>query len=573
MQCVTQDAFQGATGTCALRGESCAPASSGPFRPMKILPRAMGATAPTQGLYHFGVRSPAIVTATRRQSIPMLAKLLVDLDVNFAGLDSWEALDTRALLGGQNGAFFVDDARVAEDARGRRVIPNKEFVEAYGVRTVFGMGGAYFEGTLALAIVFTSEVIDRLVTEPLSQPHQQLQDGHEHAADAGPYLPRPRGLTAPTQARRQPGARPGPCATTEPLALTTPSRRRNTSTLPAVAPWYENRNPREGVRAGSGLSSISVDAAFDGGVDQSRSSRRARVDPMSARKCVHARTERARRAPIGDRDRNRHCASGCIGQGAIERARPEAASRVDLELRVPARLGGGERDREGRSKGARGNDAVWRRAVRPPQLHVGDRRARRGKPRDVGEADPLRAQETRERCFREIAGAVDGEERDDWGRVARRDRVRVESDRPDLDGVSEVRLARAPGARSAARVATAPAIFWIGREIDARRARAAAAAGGSGSARRAGTARARPPMHVLVTALAQLWPQVPQFVGSDATSTHDAPPRGPGGKTSPQQAAPELQAGPPPQLHPLAIHELAVFESQVWHSIPPVPQT
>jgi hypothetical protein len=47
---------------------------------MKILPRAMGATAPTQGLDHFGVRSPAIVTATRRLTAARDGGAAVDID-------------------------------------------------------------------------------------------------------------------------------------------------------------------------------------------------------------------------------------------------------------------------------------------------------------------------------------------------------------------------------------------------------------------------------------------------------------------------------------------------------------
>jgi hypothetical protein len=112
-----------------------------------------------------GHRAIPLLGAPFVQNVPMIAKLLADLDVSFVKLDQGTVLDTRPLLGGKNGAFFVDDARVTEDARGLRVIPSRDVVDAYGVRTVFGMGGAYLDGTLAIAIVFTSEVIDRLVAD------------------------------------------------------------------------------------------------------------------------------------------------------------------------------------------------------------------------------------------------------------------------------------------------------------------------------------------------------------------------------------------------------------------------
>ena len=99
------------------------------------------------------------------QGIPMIAKLLADLDVGLAGLDEGKTLDTRRLLGGRNGAFFVADARSSLDADGRSIIPSKDFVAAHSVRTVFGMGGAYVDGTLAVTVVFTSETIDRLIVD------------------------------------------------------------------------------------------------------------------------------------------------------------------------------------------------------------------------------------------------------------------------------------------------------------------------------------------------------------------------------------------------------------------------
>jgi two-component system NtrC family sensor kinase len=112
-----------------------------------------------------GHRAIPLLGATFVRNIPMIAKLLSDLDVSFSGLEDERVLDTRRLLGGNNAAFFVPDARSTQDSEGRHVIPSGDFVAAYGIRTVFGMGGAYVDGTLAVAIIFTSEVIDRLVVD------------------------------------------------------------------------------------------------------------------------------------------------------------------------------------------------------------------------------------------------------------------------------------------------------------------------------------------------------------------------------------------------------------------------
>jgi hypothetical protein len=64
------------------------------------------------------------------------------------------------MLGGRNGRFFVPDAAANCDALGRHVIPGREFVSTHKVLTVFGMGGAYGDGSLAVVIVFTNERLD-----------------------------------------------------------------------------------------------------------------------------------------------------------------------------------------------------------------------------------------------------------------------------------------------------------------------------------------------------------------------------------------------------------------------------
>jgi hypothetical protein len=102
-----------------------------------------------------------LLDRTHVEEIPMIAKLLADLEVDFAALDDGRPIATRRMLGGRNGTFFVPDAQTAADDRGRFVIPSRDFVTERGIRTVFGMAGAYANGTLAVAIVFTNEIIAR----------------------------------------------------------------------------------------------------------------------------------------------------------------------------------------------------------------------------------------------------------------------------------------------------------------------------------------------------------------------------------------------------------------------------
>lgn len=99
------------------------------------------------------------------QSIPMVTRLLGDLDVDLLALDEGRPIVTRRMLGGQNAAFYVADARTARDESGRAIIPAQDFIEAHDIATVFGMGGAYVDGTLVAAVLFCQENLDRLRAE------------------------------------------------------------------------------------------------------------------------------------------------------------------------------------------------------------------------------------------------------------------------------------------------------------------------------------------------------------------------------------------------------------------------
>jgi hypothetical protein len=94
--------------------------------------------------------------------IPMLARLLSELGFGSlrAGNGSWQFV--RKLPSGADGLFFVGDARTASDERGRLIIPATEFVERYGIRTVFGFGGEVAGQSMMLStIVFCRNVLAR----------------------------------------------------------------------------------------------------------------------------------------------------------------------------------------------------------------------------------------------------------------------------------------------------------------------------------------------------------------------------------------------------------------------------
>lgn len=93
---------------------------------------------------------------------PMIAALLAGLDVEIAPRGVNGPIELRHLSGGLNARFYVADARTTKDARGRLIIADEAFVARHDIRTVFGMGGAYLDGSLIAAILFTRESLTAL---------------------------------------------------------------------------------------------------------------------------------------------------------------------------------------------------------------------------------------------------------------------------------------------------------------------------------------------------------------------------------------------------------------------------
>jgi hypothetical protein len=96
--------------------------------------------------------------------IPMIARLLGEIGFpRLANRAAWQFV-TRDTVD-VNGLFFVGDAHTTTDERGRHIIPSTNFVERYGVKTVFGFGGPYTAApTFVTAIVFARRALARAQT-------------------------------------------------------------------------------------------------------------------------------------------------------------------------------------------------------------------------------------------------------------------------------------------------------------------------------------------------------------------------------------------------------------------------
>ncbi len=101
-------------------------------------------------------------------SIPMISRLLNELGVGLRWLDApTGGVSTQVGVGALAGKFYVENAATSVDDRGRKIIPAQGFVEQYGIRSVFGIGGTYLSPSDLLAVIFfTREQLDKVQLDP-----------------------------------------------------------------------------------------------------------------------------------------------------------------------------------------------------------------------------------------------------------------------------------------------------------------------------------------------------------------------------------------------------------------------
>lgn len=107
-------------------------------------------------LHSSGHRAIPLIDRSFVEGAPMIAALLSSLKLDL-GQRPDGSIELRTVAGGLNARFLVEDARTSVDAAGRHIIGARTFVAQHGLRSVFGMGGSYVTGELAVAILFTRE--------------------------------------------------------------------------------------------------------------------------------------------------------------------------------------------------------------------------------------------------------------------------------------------------------------------------------------------------------------------------------------------------------------------------------
>jgi hypothetical protein len=113
---------------------------------------------PRRSKEHLGI---PLISGEFVGAIPMISRLLRDLGVPLAWIDSHDASVIQKVLGDSTSLFFVDDAAKATDDRGRKIIAAQDFVAGSKIQSVFGIGGAYSTGEILVMVVFCHDSLDR----------------------------------------------------------------------------------------------------------------------------------------------------------------------------------------------------------------------------------------------------------------------------------------------------------------------------------------------------------------------------------------------------------------------------
>jgi HPt (histidine-containing phosphotransfer) domain-containing protein len=116
---------------------------------------------------HVGI---PMVSASFIDAIPMMSRLMASLGGDLSWIDSDDISHVVSQLGTVSGVFYVPDAATEIDARGRKVIPAADFVSEFGVKTVFGVGGAFSSGQIVVLLMFCSEHVPLEIAQQFQQP-------------------------------------------------------------------------------------------------------------------------------------------------------------------------------------------------------------------------------------------------------------------------------------------------------------------------------------------------------------------------------------------------------------------
>ena len=106
---------------------------------------------------HVGI---PLASAAFIDKIPMMSRLLKEVGLDLAWIESRDTNMIVEAMGRASGVFYVRDAKTAVDHQNRKIIAAQDFVEAHQIQTVFGLAGGYATNQVFLTlIVFCRETL------------------------------------------------------------------------------------------------------------------------------------------------------------------------------------------------------------------------------------------------------------------------------------------------------------------------------------------------------------------------------------------------------------------------------
>jgi hypothetical protein len=107
---------------------------------------------------HQGIPLP---TSDFVEAVPMLSALLEQLGFDLGWIRGEPDIVAQH-VGKLMGSFYIENASTSKDSKGRNIIAAQDYVNKYGVKSVFGFGGGYATGGKMLAVIcFLNEDIDK----------------------------------------------------------------------------------------------------------------------------------------------------------------------------------------------------------------------------------------------------------------------------------------------------------------------------------------------------------------------------------------------------------------------------
>lgn len=118
--------------------------------------------------------------------IPMIARMLKQLGVDLEWVDRKDTAIVGKTFGIQSGTFYVADAATAVDSKKRKIIAAQEFVNRYGIKTVYGIGGGYVGTPVYVTIIgFCRDFVEPEQVEGFRAHIGRFKAETEHLAKQG----------------------------------------------------------------------------------------------------------------------------------------------------------------------------------------------------------------------------------------------------------------------------------------------------------------------------------------------------------------------------------------------------